>query len=319
MAAGLAAATMFAAPVLAQDAAYPAKDKTVHIMLGFGAGGGTDIAARLLADALEKKLGGTFVVENYPGGGGLQALTRVIPAEPDGYTLAFVPIPASNMLYLDPERGGDFTLDDLTVIAMHDYGTIAVAVAANSPYQDLGDLIEAAKTDSSITAASNGALAAGHLGLLLLNKAAGINLNWTAITEPGLLMSSLLGGHIQVTSDTYSELYPAAENGDIRFLAAFSDDKTAVEGVPSAREQGVDVVFSTNRVLIGPKGLPDNVVSTLEKAIGEITSDPEYQKQAAERAVQIQYLNSADATALWKQFDETFKPLVDDFRAQTSK
>ena len=313
-AAALAAITLGSGFSQAQDK-YPAPGKTVHILIGFGAGGGTDIAGRLLADALQKKLGGTFIVENYSGGGGLQALTRVVPAAPDGYTLAFVPIPASNMLYLDPDRGGKFTLEDLTPIAMHDYGTVAVAVSAKSPYKSLDDLVKAAKADKSITAASNGALAAGHLGLMLLNEAAKTDLNWTAITEPGMLMSSLLGGHIQVVSDTYSELYPAAKNGDIRFLAAFSDDKSAIEGVPSASSQGVDVVFSTDRVLVGPKGLPENVVQTLEKAIGEITSDPAYQKTATERAVQIQYRNAADTKALWQEFDTSFKPLVDKFRA----
>jgi len=313
-AAAFTAITLSSGALQAQQA-YPDPSKPVHILIGFGAGGGTDIAGRLLADALHTKLGGTFIVENYAGGGGLQALTRVVPAAPDGYTLAFVPIPASNMLYLDPDRGGTFSLDDLTPIAMHDYGTVAVAVAANSPYKTLDDLVKAAKTDKSITAASNGALAAGHLGLMLLNDAAGIDLNWTAITEPGLLMSSLLGGHIQVVSDTYSELYPAAKNGDIRFLAAFADDKTAVEGVPSASSQGVNVVFATDRVLVGPKGLPDDIVKTLEKAINEITSDPAYQKTAQERAVQIQYRGAAETKALWQQFDTSFKPLVDKFRA----
>ena len=308
------AAGMMVSAALAQDV-YPGERKTVKIMVGFGAGGGTDIAGRLLADALEKKLGGNFIVENYPGGGGLQALTRVVPASPDGYTLAFVPIPASNMLYLDPDRGGNFTPDDLTIIAMHDYGTVALAVAKNSPYKTLGDLVSDAKSNTAITAASNGALAIGHLGLMLVNEAAGINVNWTAISEPGMLMSSLLGGHIQVVSDTFSELHPAAQNGDIRFLAVLADAPSPeIEGIPTAREQGVDVALSTSRVLVGPAGLPAEVVTMLEAAIEEITSDPEYRKVASERAVQIRYMNSADATALWKGLDEAFRPQVEKFR-----
>ncbi|KAA0969339.1 tripartite tricarboxylate transporter substrate binding protein [Aureimonas fodinaquatilis] len=317
--AALTALSLFSSLAHAQDS-YPAAGKPVTIMIGFGAGGGTDIAGRMLADALKEKLGGTFIVENYPGGGGLQALSRVVPANPDGYTLAFVPIPASNMLYLDPDRGGNFTLDDLTPIAMHDYGTVALAVAKDSPYQTLTDLVEDAKSNSNITVASNGALAIGHLGLMMVSEAADVNINWTAITEPGLLMSSLLGGHISGVSDTFSELHPAAQNGDIRFLAVLADEPSPeIEGIPTAKDQGLDVSLSTNRVLIGPAGLPDDVVSTLETAIAEITSDPDYQKLASTRAVQIRYLNAADAKALWQDMDETFGPQVDKFRELSSK
>ncbi len=77
-----------------------------------------------------------------------------------------------------------------------------------------------------------------------------------------------------------------------------------------------DVVFSTNRVLVGPAGLPDDIVQTLETAIAEITSDPAYQEQAKTAAVQIRYLDAAGARALWEGFDPSFKPLVDQFRSQ---
>jgi tripartite-type tricarboxylate transporter receptor subunit TctC len=151
-----------------------------------------------------------------------------------------------------------------------------------------------------------------------LNQVAGVNINWTAITEPGLLLSSLLGGHIQVVSDTFSELYPAAQNRDIRFLAVLADQPSPeIEGVPTAIEQGVNLALSTSRVLVGPKGLPADVVSTLDKAIAEITSDPDYKAVASDRAVQIRYLNSADATALWKDLDTKFKPQVEQFKKQS--
>lgn len=298
---------------LAQSS-YPEEGRTVTIMVGFGAGGGTDIAGRMMADALEERLGGTFIVENYPGGGGLQALTRLVPAEPDGYTLAFVPLPATNMLYLDPDRGGDFTLEDITPIAMHDYGSIAFAVAADSDYTSLNDIVADVEAGETVTAGSGGALAAGHLGVLSFEQAAGVDLNWTAIGEPGVLMSTLLGGDIEMISDTYSELYPSAENGDIRFIASLDEPPSEVEGVETAVDQGFDVTLTTNRVLIGPAGLPEDVVSTLESAIEEITSDSEYQAMAEERAVQLRYRDAEGARELWQGFDETFQPLVDDFR-----
>lgn len=304
---------------VAQDAAsYPESGKTVRVLVGFGAGGGTDIAARLLAGALEQRLGGNFVVENFPGGGGLQAVNRVVQAEPDGYTLALVPLPATNMLYLDPERGGNFTLDDIAPIAMHDFGTIAVAVAAKGKYGSLDDLIAAAKENpGKLTSASGGVLAAGHLGILLLEKAAGVDFSWTPFEQPGTMISNLIGGHIDLIVDTYSELYPSAETGDIKIVATMADERPeGIEDIPTAKESGIDLSFATNRVLIAPAGTPEEIIAKLEGAVEEITADPDYKARAEQSAVQLKFMNTADTVALWKQFDENFAPLVKEFRSQ---
>lgn len=315
-----AALMSVAAPAAAQDAAanYPAQGQTVRVLVGFGAGGGTDIAARLLADGLEQKLGGNFIVENFPGGGGLQAVNRVVAAEPDGYTLALTPLPATNMLYLDPERGGEFTLENIAPIAMHDFGTIAVAVDADGDYPDLQSLIAAAKENpGGLTSASGGVLAAGHLALLQLEKAAGVDFGWTPFEEVGTMISSLIGGHIALITDTYSELHAAQEAGDIKIVATLADERPAdIQDIPTARESGVDLAFSTNRVLIAPAGTPAEIIAELETAVEELTSDPDYQARAEQSAVQIQFMGTEEVTDLWKGFDETFAPLVDEFRSQ---
>jgi tripartite-type tricarboxylate transporter receptor subunit TctC len=305
-------------PAHSQSSNYPEAGKTVRLMVGFGAGGGTDIAARLLAQALETKLGGNFIVENFPGGGGLQAVNRLVAAKPDGYTLALVPLPATNMLYLDSERGGKFSLEDVVPVSMHDYGPVAIAVAASSRWQTLDDLLkEAREKPNTLTAASNGALAAGHLGLLRFNQAAGVKLRWTPVEQPGMLLSNVIGGHLDVITDTFSELYPAQQSKDLRILAVLADERQSeFPDVPTARDSKIDAVVTTNRVVIAPKGTPATVVEKLDGAIRAITADPAYQKEALQRKVQLRYLNSAQTTSLWKGFDETFAPLVKEFRAQ---
>jgi tripartite-type tricarboxylate transporter receptor subunit TctC len=314
----IAAASLGLVPLQAQSQTgnYPGSGKTVRILVGFGAGGGTDIAARLLAEALEARLGGNFIVENFPGGGGLQAVNRLIAAKPDGYTLALVPLPATNMLYVDPERGGKFTLADVVPVAMHDFGPVAIAVSAKSRWQTLGDLVKEGKEKpGSLTAASNGVLAAGHLALLRFNQVAGTRLKWSAVEQPGMLLSNVLGGHIDVITDTFSELYPAQQSGDLRILAALAEERQPeFPDFPTAREQNVDLVVTTNRVVIAPKGALGPVVQKLENAIQAITSDPAYQAKAAKRKVQLRFLNSAQTTDLWKRFDTAFAPLVQEFR-----
>jgi tripartite-type tricarboxylate transporter receptor subunit TctC len=92
-----------------QAAAYPDKGKSIRLLIPYGAGGGTDLAGRLMASGVEKELGVKFVIENNPAGSGQTALRALVGAKPDGYTLAFTPLPATNMMYLDKERGATFS------------------------------------------------------------------------------------------------------------------------------------------------------------------------------------------------------------------
>jgi tripartite-type tricarboxylate transporter receptor subunit TctC len=195
---------------------------------------------------------------------------------------------------------------------------VAIAVSASSRWQTLDDLVKEAKEKpNTLTAASNGALAAGHLGLLRFNQAADLRLKWTPVEQPGMLLSNVMGGHIDVITDTFSELYPAQQSKDLRILAILADERQSdFPDVPTARDSKIDAVVTTNRVVIAPKGTPADIVAKLDGAIQAITADAAYQKEAAQRKVQLRYLNTAQTAALWKGFDETFTPLVKEFRAQ---
>jgi tripartite-type tricarboxylate transporter receptor subunit TctC len=313
-----AAAAIAAGPMTAQAQDYPDTSKTIRLIIPNSAGGGTDIAGRLLAEGLEEKLGTTVVVENLSGAGGIEGATALMNAEPDGYTLALIPIPQVSMYYLDPERGGDFKREAATVVAQHDYGPLAIAVAADSPYQTLADVVNAVKENpGSLTSASSSVLGTGHLSLLRLNKVAEIDLNWTAMEQQGTALASLLGGHIDVITDTFSELYPHAQGGEIRILAVFDDQRAAqMPDVPTAKEQGFDVVLTTTRLLIAPAGTPEAIVSKLETAVEELIADPAYQAKAKERQVGIAFKNSEEAAQVWENIDTNFGPIVTEFRSQ---
>lgn len=297
---------------------YPEEGRTVEVLLGFGTGGATDVATRLLAEGLQSKLGGNFIVQNVVGAGGLLAVNQLLAAEPDGYTLAIVPLPATNMLYLDPERGGQFTMDDFAIIAMHDYGPIALAVGASQPWQNLQELVDAAKAaPGTLTASSSGILAAGHLALLLFSQAADINVNWTPTETTGLLLTNTIGNHIDMATDTFVELYPSHQNGDLRILTVFSRERPpGFPDIPTAIEAGFDVLIDSNRVLVAPKGTPQEIVDLLDDTIAELAADPAYQEAAAQRQLTMNYLDSEAATAAWVAFDDAFRPLVEEFRNQ---
>ena len=296
---------------------YPDPSKAIRLIIPNSAGGGTDIAGRMLAEGLEEELGTNVVVENLSGAGGIEGATALMNADPDGYTMALVPVPQVSMYYLDPQRGGAFKRDAVDVVAQHDAGALAIAVASNSPYQSLDDVIEAAKENpGSITSASSSVLGTGHLSLLRLEKAADVDLNWTAMEQQGTALASLLGGHIDVITDTFSEVYPHAQSGALRILAVFDDERPEImPDVPTASELGYDVVLRTTRLLIVPAGTPDGIVDKVETAVEELIASPEYQEQATERQVGIRFRDSEAAAEVWTEIDENFGPIVEEFRS----
>jgi tripartite-type tricarboxylate transporter receptor subunit TctC len=317
--AGAAAALALAlAPAAATAQDWPEPGKTIHMLIGYSAGGGTDLAARLLATALGDKLGTSVVVENYTTGGGLEAINRTLAAAPDGYTIALVPLPAANMLYLDKQRGGTFTMDDLTIVATHDYSVLTITTAADNKWQTLGDVIDALKKEpNSVTAASSGVLSNGHLGLLAFNKAAGVTANWTTFDNAGLMRTALLGHHIDLEFSGIGEVQAGVKSGDLRILAVLSEDRLPdFPDVPTARELGVDVIAQSTRVIIAPKGTPANVVEKLEAAVQALVADPAYQAKAHDLQVALFFQDQAKTTQFWKDTDATFGPLVATFRAQ---
>ncbi len=306
-----------ASMAIAQNATYGTTSQPIHLIIPNGAGGGTDIAGRLLAEELQDRLGNTVVVENLSAAGGIEGATKLMNATPDGYTIALVPVPHVSMFYLDPERGSDFHREKTTVIAQHDYGQLAIAVVADSPYQTLGDVIGAAgEKPGSITSASSSVLGGGHLTLLQLNEVAGVDLNWVPMEQQGTALSSLLGGHINIIVDGFSELYPQHQAGSLRILAVFGDERRKdAADIPTAKEQGYDVTLSSTRLVIGPAGMPESVVSLLESTIGDlIQNDDAYKASAAQRSVELFYRNSADASALWSSIDAAFEPIIARFR-----
>lgn len=297
---------------------WPEAGKTIQLLVGYSAGGGTDLAARLLAKGLEAQLGTTVVVENYTTGGGLEAVNRTLAAAPDGYTIALVPLPAAAMLYLDKERGGTFTLDDVQVIATHDYSVLTITTAANSPYETLQQVIDAAVANPySVAAGSSGVLSNGHLGVLAFNEQTGGKINWTTFENAGLMRTALLGGHIALEFSGIGEVAAGVASGDLRILAALSEDRLpAFPDVPTAKEQGVDVITQSTRVVIAPKGTPAEVVDRIEAAIKALTEDPAYQAEAEGLQVGLFFQDTETTQTFWNDIDATFGPLVANFRAQ---
>src|SRR5262245_39232192 len=149
---------------------YPVKP--VQLMVAFPAGGSTDVAARIVAAIAEKQLGQPILVVNKGGAGGQVGWTEMSRQRPDGYYLGFINLPALNTVVLDPERKAAFTADAFIPVINQVLDPGIIWVKADSPYQTLRDLLEAAKrTPNKISAATTGILSDDHLAILMAEEA----------------------------------------------------------------------------------------------------------------------------------------------------
>lgn len=281
---GLAAACAGAAALsmssIAHAAAYPEKPVTLYI--GFSAGGPTDMVGRLLADKLSQKLGQTFVVENKVGASGVVAANLLKKAKPDGYTLM---LGSSSTLSIVPYVQKDIQYDalkDFTSIALVASYPYYLAVPADSKFKTFDDLIAYGRDKSNqLTYASAGTGAVNHLAGEWLKDETKINALHAPYKGDSAAIPDLIAGRIDYALLAGIVALPQAEAGKLRILASASSspDKGApnIEIIGQKKVPGFEAEPWNG--LMGPAGLPPEVVTTLNTAVNEVLSDPEVKAQ----------------------------------------
>jgi tripartite-type tricarboxylate transporter receptor subunit TctC len=286
LAAGLLAAAM-ATPGTAQD--YPTQ--TIKLISSFGAGGGSDIVARIIAPRLQDKLGQAVVVENRPGAGGLLGNEAVANSPKDGYTLGvqtagqiITPVMTKNVRFEPVESFdwiGQIAVAGLLIVVRPDY-----------PHKDIKSLVAAAKAEpGKIVFASPGFGATQHLAAELFKQTAGVNMLHVPFRTSPEAISALLGKQVDVLFDTVSAVLGQVQGGQLKALAVTGKDRfPAVPTVPAAIDSGVlpgyDV--TTWYGFFGPRGMPPAVVAKLNKTFNEAIAEPEVRERLTKAGVVVQ-------------------------------
>ncbi|OFT46476.1 twin-arginine translocation pathway signal protein [Brachybacterium sp. HMSC06H03] len=228
----------------------------VTMIVPFSAGGGSDIAGRAIAAGLEEVTGATITVENRVGGSGAVGYSGLTNAEGDGSMLL---ASETALITLPIVQDVDFTYESFTPImkAGEDYNL--VVVAADSPFQSITDVIEAAKT-KQLNAAVSGATGPDHIAWSLIEQEQGIALERVTFESSSEVLAALMGGHVQVAASSPGELTGQLESGDIRALCALAPERYEYDllaDIPTGSEEGVEVTFAQWRGFIAPGGIDD--------------------------------------------------------------
>lgn len=298
------AAIAMAAPAFAE---YP--DKPVEIIVGYSAGGGTDVMARTVGKFMETALGdgASVVIKNVPGAGGQIGFTDVAAAKPDGYTLGTFNLPAA--LALTYDRDADYTADSFTYLANFVEDPNTIVVSASSDYKTLDDFLAAAKeAPGAITVGLSSLGGNDHFSAIMMEQASGAEFTLVPFKGAALARTALIGGHVAAGTMTLSQT--TAFGDDLRVLAVLDDKRSDfAPDVPTAKELGYDVEMSSLRGIVGPAGMDPALANRLRKVLTEVAGNPDFQKMMAEQGNPIAFISGDDFADVAKHQSDVAKSI----------
>lgn len=294
-----AAATLVASGAACAQAKYPVS--TVTLVTHSSAGGGSDVFARELTKHLGPLLGATVVVENRTGGSGARAVAKVAQAAPDGATF-YVTTPTYIQTSLLSKL--EFGYDALDPVVNVFYDPEVIFTRAQSPYKTLAEAVDHAKKNpgkGKWGAANPTSLE--RIALERLNRVTGARAAVVSHEGGGDMMINVLNGSLDLGIGEVQELLPQLQAGRVRLLGVLSDKRLdKYPDLPTAREQGIEVVVTKFRGIAGPKNLPPAVVQAWEHAMQQVLAKPEYRKIYEAENLIPAYKGQRDARELTAEF-----------------
>jgi putative tricarboxylic transport membrane protein len=248
---------------------YPTRP--IDLISPTGAGGGSDLVARMVADIVskEKLLPQPMVVQNKPGGGGAVGQTYAAGKKGDPYTILL----AGTTLISVPVRTGlDVGLDKFQPIAAIGFDLNSLAVREDSPFRTLKDFLAAARAKpGTINVGITFPGGSAHQMIYRLEKIAGAKINTVSFKSGTDAVLAVLGGHVHATAENLGEVMPHLETKKVRILGVPAAARLAgLPDVPTLKEQGYDIRAGGLRSFVSPAGVSRDVVSQLEGVFAKV-------------------------------------------------
>lgn len=306
-AAAAGAAGLIAKPAIAQ-AKWP--NRPVTVICPWGAGGGTDATARIIAAILEKDLGQPFNVVNRTGGSGVVGHSAIATAAPDGYTIGLITVEISMMHH---QGLTELTPRSYTPTALMNEDPPGVQVSASSPYKDIKALAEAIKAapPGKLKASGTGQGGIWHLALIGWLMAMGLkpdHVAWAPSNGAAPAMQDLVAGGVDIVTCSVPEGRAMIDAGKARSLAIMATERNPqFKDVPTLNETlGINYSVGAWRGIAGPKNLPKDIQETLLTALKKTYESKEFKDFMNSRGFGMKF---ADSEGFAKFMDEGDKAM----------
>jgi len=291
------------------SAKYP--EKTITVIVAYGAGGGTDVGARILIPYVEKELGVPVVVVNKAGGSGWVGWTALVNSKPDGYTIGFINSPNIFPGYLDPQYKRNVTLDDFSLIANQvvDLGAIAIN-PSDKRFSSLKELVEFAKKEE-VTCAQDGVGSDDWMAMMRFNKQYGTKFVSVATKSTAESIAGVMGGHMDVTFANVGELTTPHQSGSLKVVGVMSDERSQfLPDVPCTEELGYKIYSSSSRGIAGPKGIDEEKLEILIKAFENAINNKEHIEKMKELGLAVKFMKGEEFKNHLKADEQAVKDIA---------
>lgn len=279
------------------------------------AGGSGDLITRALAQDLEEPLGTTVNVVNRAGANGKIAAEEVFARDPDGQSLAVMMQSLFAITPLAVEDPDAVDLDDMTLIrglALEGYVLVA---PEDSDYETLDDLLEADR----VTYGTAGAGTGGQLAQAALFGLAGTEAEDVPFDGGAPAVTAVLGGKVGVAAAHAAEVVSQVEAGELRPLAVFNEERMeAFPDVPTAAEQGYDVVVDQRRFVAAPAGLPDEVNAAIGEAVDEAVASEDFGEVLEQNHIEPWEADGEQVRTQLEDSRERYASMADDLGLELS-
>ena len=281
--------------ILAAGAAlaeYP--EKPIEVVVGYSAGGGTDVMARTVAPFLERELGegASVVVKNMPGASGQIGVTEAANADPDGYTLGTFNLPG--MMARTIDREADYDRDSFTYLANVVNDPNVIVTAKGSGLDTIDKLVaEARENPLAVTVGMSSLGGDDHFALIKLQDLTDTEFTIVPFKGSAPARTALMGGHVAMGILNISEV--AEFQGELNVLGVATEERSDfAPDVPTFREQGIELVNGSMRGFIAPAGLPEDVRAELIDAFTALSENQEFLDAMAATANPVEIVTGAE-------------------------
>lgn len=294
-------------------ATFPEKGKAIQMLVGFAAGGSTDVGARLMASGLEKELGTSVLVVNKPGASGQIAYTALTQSKPDGYTIGNTNFPSSVVSYLDPARKATYTRKSYEPLSLHVIDPALFAVKADSPFKTLKDVVDAAKANPrKVRISTTGIQSDEAFAILQFQKMSGTQFAMVHFAQGvASAMTAFLGGKIDVLCANVGDLLSQFKSGEVRILGIMDDEPSPFyPGVKTFEQEGYKLYNSSSRGFAAPAGTPKAVIDVLSGAMKRVAASEDHKKRMADMGLTLRYMDPVQYNAYWGEYEKMIIELL---------
>jgi tripartite-type tricarboxylate transporter receptor subunit TctC len=264
--------------------------KPVRLILPFGAGGVADVTMRLLGQKLSEKWGQQVVIENRPGAGGVIAQQAMLASPPDGYAMSVTGNGTAIGMTLFKSRPYDI-LKDFTHVSITATFEMLLATRNDAPFKTVADVIAYAKKNPGKM--NLGAINPGstqNLSAHLFKLITGIDATIVTYRLTPDLITGVMRGDVDVAFDFYAAFKGSLTSNQLRVLASADEERSPIlPNVPTVRESGLrDYVVTSWNALSAPAGLPQDILTILNRDIGAALADPDLKQKALDLGLNAQ-------------------------------